>query len=122
FGTVEYVVRALSEAGLETLADMSKTGYEIQKTRLGSFNFSDSIEGKKEISFSINSPVVFAYEVMEASRVATDLSNQGELVLNELSARRVKEISDDNSFLDPGAQKSFGAITIANAHYENFRS
>ncbi|QFU05032.1 hypothetical protein FIU82_08380 [Pseudoalteromonas sp. THAF3] len=121
-GKIEYVVRALSEAGIKALAEISKTGYEVEKTRLGSFNFSDNIEGRREISFSINAPIIFAYEVMGASRVATDLSDQGELVLNELSARRVKEIRDENSLRAQKNHKSFGAITIANAHYENFSS
>lgn len=121
-GKVEYVIRALNEAGVKTLVGMARTGYKIQKARFGSFDFMDRIEGKKEISFSINSPIVFAYEVMGVSRVATDLSDQGELVLNELSARRVKEIQDANSLRVPKTKKSFGVITIANAHYENFGS
>lgn len=121
-GVVEYVVRALNESGIKTLVDMSRTGYKVEKARLGSFNFSDNIEGRKEISFSINSPIVFAYEVMEASHVATDLSDKGELVLNELSARRVAEIGEEKSIQEQKTNKSFGVVTIANAHYANFRS
>lgn len=121
-GKVEYVIRALSEAGIEALVDMSKTAYNTRKARLGSFKFSDNIEGRKEISFSIESPIIFAYEVMEASRVATDLSDEGELVLNELSARRLKEIREENVLRDQTTRKTFGAVTIANAHYENYSS
>ncbi|RZG07769.1 hypothetical protein EXT48_05430 [Pseudoalteromonas sp. CO348] len=121
-GVVEYVVRALNESGVKTLVDMSKTGYKVEKARLGSFNFSDNIEDRKEISFSINSPIVFAYEVMEASYVATDLSDKGALVLNELSSRRVAEIGNENPVQERKTNNSFGVVTIANAHYANFRS
>jgi hypothetical protein len=121
-GKVEYIIRARDEIGIQTLIDMSKKGYEIAKTKLGSFKFSDRIEGSKEIGFSISRPIVFAYEVMSVGKVATDLSSGDEIGLTEISARRATELASENELSKIDNVNKWGAVTISNAHYSNFSS
>jgi hypothetical protein len=121
-GEVRYIVRAAKDSGIDILAKISKKAHDIQKMGEGSFNFEDKIESQKEISFSIKSPIVFAYEAMSVSRVATDLSDQSELKIYDVSDRGVKEIGEENTKVHSKLKKRWGAITISSGHYDNFAS
>jgi hypothetical protein len=119
-GKVEYVIQASDDIGVQALIEMSKKGFEIAKNKLGSFEFSDRLESKKEIGFSITQPIVFAYEVLSVSFVVTDLSDGAEVGLTEISARRVKELGNENKVSSKNTLTKWGAVSISNAHYPNF--
>lgn len=121
-GEVRYIVRAATDSGIDILAKMAKKAHDVQEVGEGSFSFKDNIESKREISFSIKSPIVFAYEAMGVSRISTDLSNQSELKIFELSDRRIREIGEENSKIRSNLKKRWGAITISSGHFENFAS
>lgn len=118
-GHVEYIVKAISDAGVEVLNDISDKASNIRPNSGESFLFDDRIGSEKEIAFSIASPITFAYEVLEADYVSTNLSDSGVFELNEISARRFRKLGSDNTAMSPYT-KPWGAITISNAHYKNF--
>lgn len=118
-GTVEYIIKATSNAGVEVLSELSDKVIDIRSKRDGDFSFEDRIVSQKEVSFSIASPITFAYEALEANYVSTNLSDSGVFNLHEISARRVQRLAADNNVASPYDKKSWGAITISNAHYKN---
>jgi hypothetical protein len=119
-GNVEYIVKAISDEGIQALSEISDKAADIRANSHGSFSFDDRIGSKKEIAFSIASPITFAYETLEADYVSTNLSDAGVFKLNEISARRFQELGSGNTAASPYNNKSWGAITISNAHYKNF--
>lgn len=118
-GSVEYIIKAVSDAGVDVLGELADKASKIGPNSSANFAFEDRIASKKEIAFSIEKPITFAYEVLEANYVSTNLSNSGEFKLNEISARRFDKVAAKNKVESPYKNKSWGAITISNAHYEN---
>lgn len=120
-GKVEYVVKAEDQLGIDTLLKMSDKSLEISERRGVDFSFADRIESKKEISFSIAKPIIFAYELMSMKKVTTELSDEAfDLNLTPISARRAGQLIDASASSDsaqPNQPPKWGLITISSAHY-----
>lgn len=120
-GKVEYVIKAEDQLGIDTLLKMSDKSLEISERRGVDFSFADRIESKKEISFSIAKPIIFAYELMSMKKVTTELSDEAfDLNLTQISSRRAGQLIDASASSDSAQShqpQKWGLITISSAHY-----
>lgn len=123
FGDVEYIIKAKDDLGVDVLGDIADMGYQVAEERSGHFKFTDRLESKKEVSFSIAKPIVFAFELMDIGSLTTELSGEiTEISLTPISERRAYSLNTpiEKLGLSNNQKKpKWGLITISSAHYSN---
>lgn len=121
-GIVTYTIHAKNEIGLKALNDLNEIWSELDGHVSANFNFTENIQSKKKLQFGINSPIVFAYEAMQAKTVLNDLSGDAvSIKLTPINSTLIENIAQENSKNVKKLDKqSWGLITISNSHYDNF--
>ncbi len=145
-GRVEYIIKAKNEKGLEALSELKDMGNEIAENSSRNFKLIDRFKTEKEIEFSIEKPIVFAFELLDINMLTAEFSPDdtltrgylpddtlagsystdefNEISLTPVSPQRPQRAADQNSPTAPSQTENrestkWGLIVISSAHYSH---